>query len=63
MTNILFAVEILMSSLASTFKIGNVGNDNLEDSSNGDSDEKGIVRRGNLLNNSNPQTQQKKCLW
>lgn len=49
LTNVLFAVEILMSSLASTFKIGNVGNDNLEDSSNGDSDEKGIVRRGNLL--------------
>lgn len=49
LTKVLFAVEILMSSLASTFKIGNVGNDNLEDSSNGDSDEKGIVRRGNLL--------------
>ena len=35
-----------MSSLVSTFKIGNGANDNLEDSSDDHSDEKGIVMDG-----------------
>jgi hypothetical protein len=38
-----------MSSLVSTFKIGNGANDNLEDSSDDHSDEKGIVMGVNLL--------------